>query len=69
MALFLERKRDIMFMEYDITISHSVRNTFLQSGNQTAYHVSPAVLSPIELIQMCFDLDFVSRYKTFKNPS
>ncbi|XP_066913096.1 uncharacterized protein [Clytia hemisphaerica] len=36
-ATFLKRKRDIIFMEYDVTISHSVRNTFLQSGNQTAY--------------------------------
>ena len=28
-----------MFLEYDITISHSVPTSFLASGNMTAYEV------------------------------
>ena len=36
-ASFLEKKRDIMYLEFDITISHAVRDTFLSTGNQEAY--------------------------------
>ncbi|XP_057314205.1 uncharacterized protein LOC130655465 isoform X2 [Hydractinia symbiolongicarpus] len=36
-AFFLERKRDVMFLEFHIAMSHSVGETFLSSGNKTAY--------------------------------
>lgn len=29
-----------MFLEFDISISHSVRDTFLSTGNEVAYKVS-----------------------------
>ena len=29
-----------MFLEFDISISHSVRDTFLSTGNEAAYRVS-----------------------------
>ena len=30
-----------MFLEFDISISHSVRDTFLSTGNEAAYKVRP----------------------------
>lgn len=36
-AFFLERKRDVMFLEFHIAMSHSVGQTFLSSDNETAY--------------------------------
>ena len=39
-ADFLAKRRDNMFLEFDISISHSVRDTFLSTGNEAAYKVS-----------------------------
>ncbi|CAH3180891.1 unnamed protein product [Porites lobata] len=36
-AEFLAKRRDNMFLEFDISISHSVRDTFLSTGNEVAY--------------------------------
>jgi len=36
-ADFLAKRRDNMFLEFDISISHSVRDTFLSTGNEAAY--------------------------------
>ncbi|XP_074637432.1 uncharacterized protein LOC141895506 [Acropora palmata] len=36
-AEFLTKRRDNMFLEFDISISHSVRDTFLSTGNEAAY--------------------------------
>ncbi|XP_068750634.1 uncharacterized protein [Montipora capricornis] len=36
-ADFLTKRRDNMFLEFDISISHSVRDTFLSTGNEAAY--------------------------------
>ena len=38
-ADFLAKRRDNMFLEFDISISHSVRDTFLSTGNEAAYKV------------------------------
>ena len=39
-ADFLAKRRDNMFLEFDISISHSVQDTFLSTGNEAAYKVS-----------------------------
>ena len=39
-ADFLAKRRDNLFLEFDISISHSVRDTFLSTGNETAYRVT-----------------------------
>lgn len=38
-ADFLAKRRDNMFLEFDVSISHSVRDTFLSTGNEAAYRV------------------------------
>ena len=45
-AEFLAKRRDNMFLEFDISISHSVRDTFLSTGNEVAYKVRISLLSP-----------------------
>ena len=35
-----------MFLEFDISISHSVRDTFLSTGNEVAYKVRISLLNP-----------------------
>jgi len=37
-----------MFLEFDISISHSVRDTFLSTGNEAAYRVR----TPLEHLQL-----------------
>ena len=39
-AEFLEKKRDVMYLEFDISVANSVRDTFLSTGNDTAFQVS-----------------------------
>ncbi|EDO39453.1 predicted protein [Nematostella vectensis] len=36
-AEFLVKRRDNLFLEVDISVSHSVRDTFLSTGNEAAY--------------------------------
>ncbi|XP_065070456.1 uncharacterized protein LOC135695319 isoform X3 [Rhopilema esculentum] len=36
-AKFLETKRDTMFLEFDIVVRHSARDTFLSAGNEKAF--------------------------------
>ena len=36
---FLTLRRDVMFLEFDVAVRHSVRDTFLASGNVPAYKV------------------------------
>ena len=38
-----------MFLEFDISISHSVRDTFLSTGNEAAYRVR----TPLEQLFEC----------------
>ncbi|XP_022108314.1 uncharacterized protein LOC110988792 isoform X2 [Acanthaster planci] len=39
-ADFLSLRRDVLFLEYDATMRHSLRETFLSMGNHLAYHSS-----------------------------
>ena len=36
---FLMLRRDVMFLEFDVAVRHSVRDTFLATGNVAAYKV------------------------------
>ena len=39
-AEFLRGRRDIMFLEFDVAVRHSMRDMFLAAGNMQAFHVS-----------------------------
>ena len=39
---FLTFRRNVMFLEFDVAVRHSVRDTFLATGNVPAYKVRPA---------------------------
>lgn len=43
-AKFLQLRRDVMFLTMDTAVRHSMRDTFLASGNSHAYQVSTQVL-------------------------
>ena len=35
----LSMRRDVLFLEFDVAVRHSVRDTFLATGNISAYKV------------------------------
>jgi hypothetical protein len=39
-AKFLSLRRDVMFLEFDAAVRHSMRDTFLATNNKRAYDVS-----------------------------
>jgi len=46
----LSLRRDVLFLEFDVAVRHSVRDTFLATGNIPAYKV----LSVIKLFMTLF---------------
>ena len=49
-----------MFLEFDISISHSVRDTFLSTGNEAAYRVRnslpPTTSTNVTILYACNDM-------------
>ena len=39
MASFIQLRRDVMYLTMDTAVRHSMRDTFLASGNSHAYQV------------------------------
>ena len=62
-ADFLAKRRDNLFLEFDISISHSVRDTFLSTGNEAAYRVSMRGLDTSRL-----PCDRIFRSRWFRKP-
>ena len=52
---FLDYKKKVFFLEYYITVYHSIPDTFLAKGNEDAYYVSSTMVFLDKLTLLAFN--------------
>ena len=55
----LSMRRDVLFLEFDIAVRHSVRDTFLATGNIPAYKVVTCLFSLYSSVVIHIVVNFV----------